>query len=267
MSKEEKRACYYSAVFRFEGSREKHVWNWPAFFLANIWGLYRKMYLYTFAAGVISFVALAIINKVFQSGGYLIYGILSLIYMIFWGYFGNSLYYRHVKKKISAGYHLMKKYKCTSASLAVLSFFASGVPAVALIWIIFLPGACLADYLKKNSDLAKLTDSEKDFDINEKNIRRYLNYDRENHTPGKVITVLANIVNCVFTLLVAFGLVLAVFNDDAKAKFKEQFDSKMKERITMGQANNNSNDNAEKISDEELKKQVEDVLGERIANQ
>ena len=70
--------------FRLLGDNFTVTWNWPAFFVPQIWLFYRKMYLFGLIALVLS--AFAVV-------GWVVAGIAM-------GVSGNYLYYIHAKKKL-----------------------------------------------------------------------------------------------------------------------------------------------------------------------
>lgn len=65
-------------------------WNWAAFFLGNLWLLYRKMYLFGF-----SYLLFSYLIDFFLPESYII-----LIIGIIFGFIGNSIYLKFVEKKI-----------------------------------------------------------------------------------------------------------------------------------------------------------------------
>lgn len=73
-------------------------WNWGAFFFQTVWMGYRKMYLYAAVLiGLLVYIDVILIASFdlpFQLGVDIFIGIL-------FGIFGNRLYYKHAKKKIS----------------------------------------------------------------------------------------------------------------------------------------------------------------------
>jgi S1-C subfamily serine protease len=102
---------YYLTKFKQfdqQGTGLKRSWNWPAFFFHVNWFLYRKMYglffIFFFSVSIIfapiDMLARIAIEKSLW-GGFLMLPIL-LIPQLFYGIFGNSLYHKHIKKKIAA---------------------------------------------------------------------------------------------------------------------------------------------------------------------
>ena len=73
-------------------------WNWGAFLFQTLWMGYRKMYLYAAVfIGLLIYidvVLIASLHPLSQLGVDIFFGIL-------FGIFGNILYYKHAKKKIS----------------------------------------------------------------------------------------------------------------------------------------------------------------------
>ncbi|MBA4492769.1 hypothetical protein ACFO25_09250 [Paenactinomyces guangxiensis] len=65
-------------------------WNWAAFFLPMFWLPLRKMYGWTFI-----FLLLSEIDLLFFTGSWF-----GWLICLFFGLFGNALYYRHARNKI-----------------------------------------------------------------------------------------------------------------------------------------------------------------------
>jgi len=90
---------YYLKKWKNMGKSRKIInWNWGAFFFQTIWMGYRKMYLYAAVlVGLLVYIDVVLIASLdypFQFGVDIFIGIL-------FGIFGNRLYYKHAKKKIS----------------------------------------------------------------------------------------------------------------------------------------------------------------------
>lgn len=103
-------------------------WNWPAFFFAPWWFLYRKMYLWA----VLSFICLWI-------------PYLNLLAWIGWAVAANDLYYKHMHKKIAE----LKAFHGPEYEQYLLTIGGvhGWVPLVAIIVTltpIALAGACLS---------------------------------------------------------------------------------------------------------------------------
>lgn len=103
-------------------------WNWSAFLVSCWWFLYRKMYLWA----LLCFISLCI-------------PYLNIVAWIGWAIAANSLYYRHVQKKITE----LKSFQGKNyiRYLAVVGGVHGWVPLVAII-VTFFPilfaGACLS---------------------------------------------------------------------------------------------------------------------------
>lgn len=94
-----KKADYYIEKWvEIEKQHTKTSWNWGAFLFGLLWMLYRKMYFYTLIAvsilcgiGIMeSFIG---ITDVFDA-------LLSFIFCLLFGMFGNYLYRRYTENKI-----------------------------------------------------------------------------------------------------------------------------------------------------------------------
>jgi Tfp pilus assembly major pilin PilA len=103
-----KNARYYLdkfADFRSHGGSVS--WNWPAFFIASIWFLYRKMWLNAFLYWIVLPVTLMVLTGVLAASGagaasgLFYYGSYWFITFIIVPMFANRLYYRHTQRKIS----------------------------------------------------------------------------------------------------------------------------------------------------------------------
>lgn len=110
---------YYKMAFKRLEKEGKHTWNWAAFFFGYVWALYRKMYLYAFLYIVLSYILDFIIkfgiDSQTSSIELVFIKLISSIFLgIIWGYYGNYLYYRTVKKRIAEGNHLLIRYRPTS---------------------------------------------------------------------------------------------------------------------------------------------------------
>jgi len=73
-------------------------WNWGAFLFQTLWMGYRKMYLYAAVSiGLLVYVDVALIANMHPL---ILLGV-DIFFGIFFGIFGNKLYHKHAKKKIS----------------------------------------------------------------------------------------------------------------------------------------------------------------------
>lgn len=185
---------YYRKAFKRLNETGKHTWNWAAFFLGSCWMLYREMYLYGILGNLICFLFLTFSslyarlsleteNFLYICGCLLIYLGLS----VFYGYFGNSLYYRVVIYRIKKGYHLIDKYSPTSIRTVMPEVLISSL--FACCSTIFF---ALINFFRKpkNSEL-----KESDTVVNEENITKYLE-DKADHPFATFL---------IFLFLVALG--------------------------------------------------------------
>ena len=103
-----KNANYYLSKFdSFKTQGGSVSWNWPAFFFASIWLLYRKMWLNAFLYWFVLPVVLIVITGILAasgtgaaSSGLFYYGSYWFITFIIVPMFANRLYYQHTRKKI-----------------------------------------------------------------------------------------------------------------------------------------------------------------------
>lgn len=162
---------YIQAFKRLE--EHKHAFNWPAAIFGSCWMAYKKMYLYVFIYYYVNCLAAFVIGFVFGfiNGWFCLdFSIKAIAYftVCLWliiscplfGRFGNVLYARIVKHRISKGYHLIDRYTSTS----VLSSF----------WPFFYLFAAAADWVLHKRYFKKRALNEADAAYSEENIRRYL---------------------------------------------------------------------------------------------
>jgi len=96
----EKNCIHYLTKFEQfdqQGPGLKASWNWAAFLVGGVWGLYRKMYGWFFA-----FWGIATISGIFEAAGSP--GWSALVFFAPWiafTIFSNSLYHESIKKKIA----------------------------------------------------------------------------------------------------------------------------------------------------------------------
>lgn len=99
-----KRDYYLKNFARFDESGGGFMpsWNWAALLFSAPWALYRKMYGVFFATGavVVLWEMLAAGLRFSNMLGYPIY----IALCVFFGLFGNALYYRHASKRIEKAY-------------------------------------------------------------------------------------------------------------------------------------------------------------------
>ncbi len=181
---------YYVQAFNKLETQNKDTWNWAAFFFPGAWMLFRKMYLYFFAAVTFNIFALLSLSFVqsllnldpnsflgyslpipsLQTPVSVLYIILFLVYSLtfslIFGKYANRIYYRIVKKRIQQGYHLLEHFRPTSYSAVI---FIHLIPISSYL-VPMLYG--IADYINKRSLI--LPTSEEAFEVNESNIRNYL---------------------------------------------------------------------------------------------
>ena len=94
-----KKADYYIEKWtEIEKRHTKTSWNWGAFLFGLLWMLYRKMYFYTLIA-VSILCGIGIIES-FLGIGDVFDVILSFIFCLLFGIFGNYLYHRYTENKI-----------------------------------------------------------------------------------------------------------------------------------------------------------------------
>ncbi len=103
---------YYVNFFFNEAQYGKVRWNWNAFCFGSLWFFYRKMYLYGVLGNILLAIAdfIAIFTLIFVVDSLNISEVLSSVLMLlvfianfvafslFYGYYGNSLYFRKFKR-------------------------------------------------------------------------------------------------------------------------------------------------------------------------
>lgn len=102
-----KYAEYYERHFeRFKNTGGAVSWNWPAFLIASVWLLYRKMWLLALLYWLVLPLSLMFISGVVAAAVgplasvYFYYGTSILISFVLMPMFANRFYYRHAQKKI-----------------------------------------------------------------------------------------------------------------------------------------------------------------------
>lgn len=103
-----KNASYYLNKFHnFKSQGGSVSWNWPAFFIASIWLLYRKMWLNAFLYWIVLPVVLMLVTGILAASGagaasgLFYYGSYWFVTFIIVPMFANRLYYQHTQKKIN----------------------------------------------------------------------------------------------------------------------------------------------------------------------
>lgn len=196
------RAEYYEKAFELLEKEHKRTWNWAALFLSSFWLLYRKMYLYSFIYCIFSLIAATLAkadNIVFIT----LSVVINLTISLYLGYYGNDLYYRIIKKRISKGYHLLNKYSPTSIPSCLLICFSGGIVS-------------FADYISRKLQLRGCTD--KKTNIDNESIRNYLNPNRKNHRIVKI----ANILICFMITFILLVPAIRIIGDNINEKLMEK---------------------------------------------
>ena len=184
MAKETKQDYYVKAFKNLDEG--KNTWNWAACFGGIFWMLFKKMYLYAFLFCVVN--GLIIVGSLALGPKgvlpFAVIGIYFLVTQIIYGFFGNALFYRIVKKKIAKGYHLLNKYHHESMSIVIISLSTYGI-----FGLLMSSFYSFSDWLARkiyfgNHELGNT-------EINEKNIRLYLSDSSKEHTTGIIVKMLA----------------------------------------------------------------------------
>ncbi len=102
-----KNADYYARQFdQFKTQSSNVSWNWPAFFVATIWFLYRKMWLNALAYWLGLPIVLTVLSTIITTvagpgaGSTFYYGAYIVTAFVLVPMFANRLYYRHAQAKI-----------------------------------------------------------------------------------------------------------------------------------------------------------------------
>jgi hypothetical protein len=166
---------YYLSVMSSLSSGKKFRWNWGAFVGGPLWLAYRKMYLYSSICLTLIIPSLIMITASSNNAGLstkleqdVIHAMsaasitlvlfLQLLFSIFLGFFGNNLYYRHIRKKIRKGYHFCKEYESTDVLMVYFFMF----------FFVLMPNAYLKDKARVKKSLNGMDDFDTSFD--DKNI-------------------------------------------------------------------------------------------------
>ena len=142
---------YYLKVFKQLDETNQCEFNWSAAIFGPFWALYRKIYLgalpilisvpinvifafdflvvvYKFmqrisGQGISAYKMAKELNCFFYIGGaFLIYQIVSIL---LYGKYGNKLYYKQIKKKISQGYHQVENISATISPFVIVLILVS----------------------------------------------------------------------------------------------------------------------------------------------
>lgn len=172
---------YYLNAFERLEKEGKHTWNWAAFFFNFTWVAYRKMYREAAIIFIINTaLGFALYDKVVENfvRGDIQPTVIALIAFniftyAFFGYFGNSLYYRKVKYMIKKGFHEIPENRPTSL-LCAFTVFA-------------MPFFLCADYMSRRGH------EPIDTNISRENIIKYLNVprNRKRHIYDKIAIFLS----------------------------------------------------------------------------
>ena len=182
---------YYLNAFERLEKEGKHTWNWAACFFNVAWLGYRKMYLEAAIIFIINTaLGFALCDKVVENfvRGDIQPTVIALIAFniftyAFFGYFGNSLYYRKVKYMVKKGFHEIPENRPTSLFCAFTVFA--------------MPFFYLSDYMAIRNREPINTD------ISEGNIIKYLDVSgsRKKHIYDKIATILG-----ILAILVQIGI-------------------------------------------------------------
>lgn len=136
-----KNANYYLNKFdAFKSQGGSVSWNWPAFFIASIWLLYRKMWLNAFLYWIVLPITLMVITGVLATAGagaasgLFYYGSYWFITFIIMPMFANRLYYQHAQKKINKVVSVTSSREQQSIEVAR----RGGTSAIALVIVPFI---------------------------------------------------------------------------------------------------------------------------------
>lgn len=92
---------YLDYFDKYQSTGKKSSWNWAAFFFTFQWMLYRKMYLFSFSFLILFVIStLSLIYLLTSNTLWIISCLFILASYLFFGFFGNYIYYIHLKKKI-----------------------------------------------------------------------------------------------------------------------------------------------------------------------
>ncbi len=196
---------YYLQAFHKIETQDKNTWNWAAFFLGQTWMLFRKMYLYSFlimTADTVLYMYLRSITNFSTdetqrplSAIFVMFLYIALTRIIF-GAYGNRIYYRLVKSRIRSGYHLLKEYRPTTISAALLSFFFP-------LFIFVIGGIYkMADYINFTSSIS--SNSSKSFEVNEESISAYLTPSYHDGTANNIAKCIAILLTLLFPFLIKY---------------------------------------------------------------
>ena len=126
---------YYQQAFSRLEKENKTTFNWAAALFGASWMVFRKMYgwamLYICLYGS-TFLLPSVLCDGHTKTMVFFVGCLALF--IGFGFFGNTIYYKTVKSKISKGYKKIESYKAIDPVPPLILF---------VYWFVFLPFLCL----------------------------------------------------------------------------------------------------------------------------
>jgi hypothetical protein len=176
----QKNTAYYDFKWgKVENPAQGNTWNWVAFFFPYFWLAYRKMYKLFIILTLLSVPSIVVPPFIDISDG--IYLSLNLVLhlgvMIFTGWQGNRLYYKHAVRILHKAYYLQSKGGASFVGMIGLQVIVGIVFGVATFGLSLLPTEPNIKNVVRSSDegfaLEVMTDNptwkfvkkEKDYDV------------------------------------------------------------------------------------------------------
>lgn len=214
---------YYQQAFDRLEKENKTTFNFAAAFFMGAWLVFRKMYGWAILL-VLAFTGIpASLNAFYQNSkvATLILAVFYLVTIIGFGFFGNSLYYKHVKSKIAKGYAEITNYNSIDpvwgiVVIGVVLPLLVGVPAgilmqkhhvsknvfqllTMLIQVFFIAIPWMINYKKFHSQ-----ESVEPVEVTEESVNAYL----EKANPKRLtVSMCAMIVSYLLFLLLILSMV------------------------------------------------------------
>lgn len=129
-------ASYYLRAFKQLDKAGQCDFNCAAAAFGPFWMLYRKMYRWSLLVVLsLSFNHLSFFKMAENFNYFVGWIVYQVIFTYLYGKYGNRLYYKHVKEKVSQGYHLTEGISATMSAW-IVTMIAIFLPVLAF-WLIY----------------------------------------------------------------------------------------------------------------------------------
>lgn len=223
---------YYQQAFERLEKENKTTFNFAAAFYPTTWLVFRKMYGWAILFILISAGIQTSLGALYPGpkATAVISSVLWLVMIIGFGFWGNSLYYREVKSRVSKGYNSMEGYSSIDPVWGIIVIglvvpllvgIATGILVskniasknvivwiVALIQMFFMAIPWTINYKKFHSQ-----ESAEPAEVTEESVNAYLEKADPKHLTGPMCTM-------IFTYLLSFLFILSMVSVLAVAGMK-----------------------------------------------